>query len=155
LCPSINMSWRGSNAKSYDYGAESTLPSSMQPVSEPTLIIPSFMVSLSNHIVSFILRKTSNFPLIGTKNGDIRRFEVDELHIIILLALCGAIHLKRKWRTRCEEYQRQLAELLVHSKLHNFETLAAVDDNNAKRIECIKYSRMEFCGPITQLVMET
>ena len=105
----------------------------------PNIIIPSFVVSLSQSIISFVLRRTSKLPLIGTKNGEIREFEVDEFHILLLILLGGSIHYYRKYKKENEYLIDRLNKLMIESKIHNFSTLAAVDNNNIKRIECIYY----------------
>ena len=105
----------------------------------PNIIVPSFVVSLSQKIISFVLRKSSKLPFIGTKNGDIREFTVDEFHILAVLFLGLSIHYTRKYRKESKIFKRQLEKLMIDSKIHNFETLAAVDHNNVQRIECLYY----------------
>eukprot|EP01083_Nonionella_stella_P174508 605161_1 len=132
------------SAPAYDYAKQDIdppqhIPKRNEHIHRPNIIVPSFIVSLSQHIVSFVLRKTSRLPLIGTKNGDIRTFEVDEFHIVLLSLLTLSIHYTRKYRKQSKQCSQQLDKLLIDSKIHNFETLAAVDHNNIKRIECLYY----------------
>lgn len=105
----------------------------------PNIIIPSFVVSLSQSIITFFLKKTSKLPIIGTKNGEVRKFIIDEFHILCLISMGFSIHYWRKYRKLCDEYEMELNKLMIESKLHNFSTLAAVDHNNIKRIECVYY----------------
>eukprot|EP01083_Nonionella_stella_P226719 804916_1 len=92
-----------------------------QVSNQPNILVPSFIVSLSQSIISFFLRKTSRLPIIGTKNGEIREFTIDEFHILVVTLLGFSIHYTRKYRNICFELKQSLNKLLIESKIHNFD----------------------------------
>ena len=101
--------------------------------------LPKFIVRVTQEIFSFAVRKSSNLPFIGTKDGHIREFQLDEFHIIIFSLLALSIHKLRKYQHESRRLQAQLNTLLMDSKMLTFETLANVDEKSIKRIECLYY----------------